>query len=280
MSNSTEWILDTGATRHFCANKDLMHDFEDTPDGEHVYMGNAATAGVMGKGKVLLKFTSGKSLCLNNVLYVPSLRRNLVSSSLLDVAGFEVNQKAGKIVILRNGVFVGKGYRSGGLFVLNVAFDAANGNASSSAYIAESVDLWHGRLGHVNYASINKLKNLRLIPNIITEKCQKCDICVEAKFAKKPLKSITTRKTELLELVYSDLADFKNTVSKGGKKWYITFVDDYSRYTKVYLLKSKDETEEMFLKYKAEVENQLDRKIKRLRSDRGGEYDTNSLANF
>lgn len=58
VSNSTEWILDTGATRHFCANKDLMHDFEDAPDGEHVYMGNAATAGVMGKGKVLLKFTS------------------------------------------------------------------------------------------------------------------------------------------------------------------------------------------------------------------------------
>jgi len=54
VSNSTEWSLDTGATRHFCANKDLMHDFEDAPDGEHVYMDNAATAGVIGKGKVLL----------------------------------------------------------------------------------------------------------------------------------------------------------------------------------------------------------------------------------
>ena len=74
--------------------------------------------------------------------------------------------------------------------------------------------MWHGRLGHVNYASINKLRNMRLIPNIITEKCLKCDVCVEAKFAKKPFKSITTRKIELLELVYSDLADFKNTVSK------------------------------------------------------------------
>ena len=72
MSNPTEWILDTGATKHFCTNKDLMHDFEDVPDGEHVFMGNAATTGVMGKGKVLLKFTSGKSLCLNNVLFVPS----------------------------------------------------------------------------------------------------------------------------------------------------------------------------------------------------------------
>ena len=92
-----------------------MHDFEDVPDGEHVFMGNAATVEVMGKGKVLLKFTSGESLCLNNVLFVPFLHRNLVCSSLLDIARFEVNPKAGKIIILRNGVFVGNGYRSGGV---------------------------------------------------------------------------------------------------------------------------------------------------------------------
>jgi len=75
---------------------------------------------------------------------------------------------------------------------------------------------------------------------------------------KKPFKSVTVRKTKLLELVSLDLADFKNTVSKHGKKWYIAFVDNCSRYTKVYLPKSKDEAEEMFLKYKAKVENQLD----------------------
>jgi len=79
-------------------------------------MGNATTARVIGKGKVLLKFTSEKSLCLNNVLFIPSLCGNLVSSSLLDIDGIEVNQKAGKIVILSNGVFVSKGYHSGGSF--------------------------------------------------------------------------------------------------------------------------------------------------------------------
>jgi len=93
-----------------------MHDFEDVPDGEHVFIGNVATAEVMGKGKVLLKFTFGKSLCLNNVLFVPSLRRNLVSSGLLDIVRFEVHQKDGKIIILRNGVFVSKGYPSDIMF--------------------------------------------------------------------------------------------------------------------------------------------------------------------
>jgi len=69
-------------------------------------------------------------------------------------------------------------------------------------------------------------------------------------------------------------------MSKGGQKWYITFIDDYSRYTKAYLLKCQDEAKGMFLKYKAEVENQLDQKIKRLRFDRGGEYGTNLLTAF
>ena len=96
---------------------------------------------------------------------------------------------------------------------------------------------------------------MRLIPNVNTDNCSKCDVCVDAKFAKKPFKSMTARKTELLELVHSDLADFKNTMSKEGQKWHITFVDNYSKYTKVYLLKSKDEAEEMFVKYKVEVEN-------------------------
>ena len=52
----------------------------------------------------------------------------------------------------------------------------------------------------------------------------------------------------------------------------MTFIDDYSRFTKVYLLRNKDEVFDMFLSYKVEVENQLDRKIKRIRSYRGDEY--------
>ena len=61
-------------------------------------------------------------------------------------------------------------------------------------------------------------------------------------------------------------------MTRGGKKFYVTFIDDYIRFTRVYLLRNKDEAFDMFLSYKAEVENQLDRKIKRIRSDRGDEY--------
>ena len=81
--NIAEWVLDTGATRHICANKELFQEFDEVTDGDIIYMGNSATAGVCGKGKILLKLTSGKTLALNNVLYVPSMRRNLVSGALL-----------------------------------------------------------------------------------------------------------------------------------------------------------------------------------------------------
>jgi len=61
-------------------------------------------------------------------------------------------------------------------------------------------------------------------------------------------------------------------MSRGDKNYFVTFIDYFSRYTKVYLIKHKDEAFDMFLTYKTEVENQLNKKIKRIRSDRGGEY--------
>ncbi|KAK4381705.1 hypothetical protein Sango_2941800 [Sesamum angolense] len=105
VENKVDWILDTGASKHFCANKELFHEFHEASDGECVFMGNSATAGVMGKGKVLLKLTSGKILALLDVLYVPSLRRNLISGSLLNKVGLKIVLESDKVIITRNGDF-------------------------------------------------------------------------------------------------------------------------------------------------------------------------------
>ena len=86
------------------------------------------------------------------------------------------------------------------------------------------------------------------------------------KTLQKPLITVV-RCSKLLELIHNDLGDCKNNMSRGGSRYYIMFIDDYSRYTRVYLLSSKDEAENMFIKFKIEVENQKDKKIKRLRSD-------------
>ena len=89
-----------------------------------------------------------------------------------------------KVVISRNGVFVGKGYLNGSLFVLSLASETLNGNVSTSAYIAESIDLWHGMLGHVNFASIKWLKNLKLILAMNVDNVSKCSMYVAAKYTK------------------------------------------------------------------------------------------------
>ena len=63
------------------------------------------------------------------------------------------------------------------------------------------------------------------------------------------------RKTKLLELIHFDLGDLKQTMIRGGKKFYVIFIDDYFRFTKFYLFTKKDEVVDMSLSYKAEVEN-------------------------
>jgi transposase InsO family protein len=69
-------------------------------------------------------------------------------------------------------------------------------------------------------------------------------------------------------------------LTKGGKRYFLTFIDDSTRFCYVYLLKTKDEAFNYFKTYKAEVENQLERKLKRLRSDQGGEYFSNVFNEF
>ncbi|GKD12294.1 retrovirus-related pol polyprotein from transposon TNT 1-94 [Tanacetum coccineum] len=73
-------------------------------------------------------------------------------------------------------------------------------------------------------------------------------------------------------MIHTDICDLKSLPTKGGNKCFITFIDDFTKYCYVYLLKSKDEATDKFVLYKTKVENQLGRNIKAVRSDRGGEY--------
>lgn len=117
----------------------------------------------------------------------------------------------------------------------------------------------HGRLRHVDFSSIKKHGDMNLI-HVMNDECvYNCVVCVKDKHAKKYFKSVTTG-TKLLRLVHFDLAEFKNTVTKGDKHYYMILVDDDSRYSKVYLMRCKDEPEEMLLKDRVVVENQRHRK--------------------
>ena len=111
-----------------------------------------------------------------------------------------------------------------------------------------------------------------LIPTFTIAKDSKCHSCVQSKQPRKPHKAAEERHLAPLELIHSDLCEMNGMLTKGGKKYFMMLIDVATRFCYVYLLKTKDETLDYFKIFKAEVETQLERKIKRLRSDRGGEY--------
>jgi len=88
------------------------------------------------------------------------------------------------------------------------------------------------------------------------------------------------RSKEPLAIIHSDICGEMSTPTSGQKLYFITFIDDCSRYGYVYLLKHKSEGFDAFKAFKTEVENQLNKTIKVLRTDRGGEYTSGILNNF
>ena len=151
--------------------------------------------------------------------------------------------------------------------------------ASTSTYMLVSSNLWHGRLGHVNYDTLRRLINLNHIPTFQINAKHKCETCIEAKLARSSFQSVK-RHTELLDLIHSEICDLKFIQTRGGNKYFITFVDDNAKYCYIYLLKSNDEAIENFVFYKNEVDNQVNKKIKVLRSNRGGEYESSFVLNM
>ena len=93
------------------------------------------------------------------------------------------------------------------------------------------------------------------------------------KSQKIPHKSVI-RESEPLDLINFDICEFEGTLTRNGKRYFITFIDDCSNYSFVYLMKNKSEAIDFFKVFLTEIESQFNRKIKRFRSDRGSEYDT------
>ena len=110
VTNAKNWVVDSSATRHICADIDVFTSYIPIGDAKKVvYLGDSHIAQVLGKGKVMLKLTLGKTLDLNEVLHVPNIRANLVFVDLLGKAGEKVSFESNKIVMTKSNVFVGKG---------------------------------------------------------------------------------------------------------------------------------------------------------------------------
>ncbi|XP_074377384.1 uncharacterized protein LOC141718910 [Apium graveolens] len=116
---SNEWLIDTGANVHICADKTLFVSYQ-LAHGRTVTMGNASAAQVLGIGNVNLKFAYGRVLSMTRVRHVPDISRNIINGSYLVKYDFELSLKCNIVIITHTSVFFGKGYLSDGLFLINV----------------------------------------------------------------------------------------------------------------------------------------------------------------
>ena len=133
----------------------------------------------------------------------------------------------------------------------------------------ESSMLWHRRLGHISIERIKKLVNDGVLSTLDFADFETCVNCIKGKQTNKSKKG-AKRSINLLEIIHTDICC--PDMDANGSKYFITFIDDYSRYMYLYLLHSKDEALGAFKVFKAEVENQCGKHIKIVRSYRGGEY--------
>ncbi|GJX34128.1 zinc finger, CCHC-type containing protein [Tanacetum coccineum] len=173
-----------------------------------------------------LKFSSGKIVSLFNVLHVLTIRKNLVSSSVLNNCGYKQVIESNKFVLSKHGVFIGFGYLSNQMFRLNIVNDNIASAFMSTSKLNDLI-LWHARLGHVHFKRMQDMSKdgLILAFDMDTEKCKTCML---NKITKKPFQNVK-RKTEVLELIHNDLCDLHATPSLGNKKYFVTFIDDVFR---------------------------------------------------
>jgi hypothetical protein len=128
------------------------------------------------------------------------------------------------------------------------------------------------RLGHIKEKRIEQLHKDGLLSSFDFESFETCESCLLGKMTKAPFTGHSETASDLLGLVHTDVCAPMSSIARGGFQYFITFTDDFSRYGYIYLMGHKSESFEKFKEFQNEVQNQLGKTIKYLRSDRGGEY--------
>ena len=143
--------------------------------------------------------------------------------------------------------------------------------------------LWHRRLGHLSFSQIRKACRFQVVRDLPDINIPENTICKSCQFGKQTRSHFIEKEgsaSKPLELIHTDLCGPSRKRSPRGEEYVILFIDVFSRMCWIGLLKHKDEAFEKFQAFKDLVENESDRKIKCLRSDRGGEFTSDEFFDF
>ncbi|RVW60135.1 Retrovirus-related Pol polyprotein from transposon TNT 1-94 [Vitis vinifera] len=247
VSSSNKWIIDSGATDHMTGNHKTFSTFR-THSAPPVTVADGSTYEIKGSGTVKPTY----SITLSSVLNLPNLAFNLISD------------------LMTKRTF-GKGHVSDGLYILDEWVPRPVACVSTASPVEA-----HCRLGHPSLPVLKKL-----CPQFDTLPSLDCESCHFVKHHRSSLGPRLNKRAEsLFELVHSDVWGSCPVTSQTGFRYFVTFVDDFSRMTWIYFMKNRSEVFSHFCAFSAEIKTQYDVSVKILRSDNGKEYVSNSFQNY
>lgn len=287
------FCVDSGATHNLTNNLKILHNYkEEAPVEIKVANGEKLLASGRGSVKISLQNTLRT---ISEVLYVPELTVNLLSVSAMTRKGFTVVFDKNVCKVFDGDQVVAVAKQVNGVYIIDKpcvlplskqsSASPSTCTATEQAVLAsqssESQVMWHRRLGHLNRRSMDLLKGMAVGIDYDNSNFKSCVPCIQGKQARLPFpKKSFNRAKDILGLVHTDLCGPMSKPSLSGCRYFLTFIDDYSRKTYIYFLRSKDQVFDKFREYKALVEKQTGKQIKVLRSDNGGEYINKNLQDF
>ena len=300
LKNSEDWYIDSGCSNHMTFNKSLFSSYTPGSSSE-VDFGNHNSAKIAGSGDITIKVKYKGRLSqvkISNVLHVPDLGYQLLSVQTWDLAGYNILFVNKSCLIKNKAKILATGTLVKGLYRLEIEKISCSNH---KALVSRSLESWHERLAHISPYTVNQMKDIGLIeaPSIMKQDLDKflCEGCIYGKGHRNPIrKKSESRTSQLLEIIHSDVNGPIEPISYGGSRYFVTFIDDFSKWTVVYPMKRNSEAFEHFKTFHAYAQNHTGLKmktlniiqrekyspeyIKTLRTDRGGEYLSNNFSSY
>jgi hypothetical protein len=214
--------------------REHLTDLRDIKVRMEIDLGDDTLDRVARIGIVSFQRDSIPPISFRNVLYVPRLKKNLISVSNLQARGLEVTFRGTEVLIHLKGSLLASrqviGVRDGKLFRL--FFQPLHALVVSSDNNRHTCELWHHRMAHLHHGALRGLREVVIrVPHISIEHQDVCRGRALGKFTKASFPSSDTRSAGILDLVHTDVCGPMTRKSLSGCEYYITFIDDYSRKT-------------------------------------------------
>jgi hypothetical protein len=287
LTSQSNWICDSGASRHLTGTKDHLVDYETCTPFSITGISDTKMMAI-GKGRVRLKtLVNGieKVRYIEECFYVPGLNANLLSLMVIDERGGSWVGVNDKVTIKgSDGRILGQGKRVGRAYVLQTVKEELGMKAINtplSRYPKLTIEQWHLRLGHANETYIRMMDEKKMVlgMNLGEGALPYCSACHEGKMSRRKFPRSETVYTEPLAMVSTDLTG-PHVETPSGKRYGMIFVDHCSGLVKGYLLSKKSEATEKINEYIMWAEQETGMKMKVLRSDNESILNTKDLADY